>query len=329
MTYHEHDNQKIVKKPDFFHSELELELGEMLPIAEAAKESFDAAVAHDAFVITDTVVYDDVPYLNGLSTPAVRLGLKGRKISKLSIQVPKKDTSTAITITAYDAINPNRKYILTEFVEEFGGSFIVDDTDWVNAQRAGRPVDTFLTQNEVAHWLYRQGGMSENEVAKKLEQESDPVQDAAHALSTRSTKIINQRQVRVDLSPSSQFFGEEISVSSPDELHVHPHGPRTSDLPIARPVRLYTTWINQGFETELYGNIKETLLSSFSPDNPALAIPHFSPGVSVQFDTNAVTHANDLPNLFLLREDYYKGGTVADMFKTVTQQILNSKKSTK
>lgn len=329
MTYHEQDDLKVGRKPNFFHSELELEVGEMLPIAEAAKEAFDAAVAHDAFVITDTVIYDDIPYLNGLSTTAVQLGLKGRKLSKLSIQVPKKDTSTAITITAYDAINPNRKYILTEFSDEFGGSFIVNDTDWVNATLANRPVDTFLTQKEVAHWLYRQGGMPENEVVKKLKHESDPVQDAAHSLGTRSKKIINQRQVRVDLSPSSQFFGEEISVSSPNELHVYPPGPRTSDMPIARPIRLYNTWVNQGFETDLYGNIKETLLSSFSPDNPVLAIPHFSPDVSLQLDTNIIKHVNDLPNLFLLREDYYKGGTIADRFRVVTQQVLSASQSTK
>lgn len=319
MIHREPGGPPSPSTPKPFHAELALEDGEMLTIADAAKECFDAAIERDAFVITDAVIYDDIPYLSTLATPGIILGLRGRKLTKFSVDVPKKGSSIAIKIVAQDALNPNRKYTFTELTDELEGDFFVDDSDSKNAALAHKPVDFMMTREEIAHWLYRQAGMTEQESSRRMKEESDPVQDAAHLVGPRASRLITQRQVRVDLSPTSQFFAEEIAVFNPDELHVIPH-PSRSDIQVARPIRFYSTWINQGFETETYGNVKETILASFSPDNPALAIPTFYSNTSLQLETDKTMETHVLPSLFLKREEYYKG-RIAGIFKSATVRI--------
>lgn len=304
------------------YDELSYDDGEMIMIAEKAIECFKEALKNPDHLISETVSYRDIPHHNSTRTPGVLLALRGRPLKSVSISIPRKDDSTAIRIDALDESNPNRFYVLSE-VEDIGEAlpgFEIGDSDWENAERANMGVDNFMESHEVAHWLYRQAGLSEDEVIRKLKTESDPVQDAAHAAGQRAAQIVTQRQIKVPVRDGLFLYGEEISVQTPDELTLQK--PAT-DIPTARPIRMYNLWTNAVYDTEQYGGVREQLICNLSPDNPFLLIPNPRSGLFLSVETTKALTSTEKAALYSERSQQYTGN-VASLFESIQQEIAQA-----
>jgi hypothetical protein len=311
------------------HEDIEFNTGDMIKIAESAIQCFEAAVENSDNVIAETLTYKGIRHENRRRTTPILLGLKGQPISGLEITIPRKDSGTAITIAAQGSLNPNRKFIFTEITndtdphaEEYGdvGNFRIDDTDGRNAELANMSVDDYMTRDEVARWLYYQSGMEADDIEKALKTETDPVQDAAHLLGTRAEQVINQRVVNVNVRENLTFYGEEISVQSPDEVTEIPTASKPVGPPKARPIRLYNIWTNTVHDSDAYGGVKETLACSFSPDDKYLLVPNPRAHLSLTVETTMPIPAIEQAQLFLERRSRYDGN-VPTLLDSIYQDI--------
>lgn len=296
---------------------------EMQRISESVIQAIDTIPEREVFVVAENETYVDIPHLNGLVTPAIALDLRARKLSKLTITHPRKDSSTAISIVAYDEQDTKRSYRFTELTDELKGNFIIDDSDWSTAQKSGRPVATVIETNEVAHWLYRQSGLSEQDSFERIKRETDPVSNAAVLLSSRANSIMSQMQYRVDISPNLQFFAEKLSAKKPDNvtLDTRSRAVKRGNIPIGYPIRSYTAWINQIHETETYGNVCETIFCQFSPDNPILLLPNPQSDIQLELRSDKELSRQTFAQLFVEREEKYKT-SLPELFDRITQHLV-------
>lgn len=283
---------------------------EMLHVAEAAQDCVDTALRYDWAVISDRSIYSGIPHRNGQRHPDFRLALKDSTFSSLDIDLPRKDEDVRIRITAHAQDFPNRFVVLEEFTKfdkDSPEGFFVNDTHALAFARSGRPVDSYMSQSEVANWLYLQAGLTADESHKRVEKESDPVRNACDILSSNATQHFTVRQVKISFSPDLELHGQLVEALDPNN-------------PVAQPLaRKYTAWVNNHHSIDGH-DVTERLFVEFSPDDQWLA-SDLSPmsRTTVMIESSHPTY--ELGKAVVRQALNYEGGGVLDTFHMIQDRL--------
>ena len=291
--------------------EIYLQDNEMLAIAETAQSCVDLALRHDWAVVSDRSVHSQIPHRNGLRDADFRLAMRDTTFSSLDIDLPRKDEDIRIRITAHAQDLPNRTVVFDEFAEkdEHGerGFFVNDSHALAFARIGGRPVSSYMSQTEVASWLYMQAGIDQFDAIRRIRRESDPVRNACDILAADAKQHLAVRQLKVGLSPDLELHGQLVEAFDPAN-------------PFAEPLaRKYTAWVNKHHVIDGQP-VTERLFVEFSPDDVLLGTD-ISPisRATVMLDTSHPAFA--LGKAVARQALDYEDGGVLDTFQVIEQRL--------
>ncbi len=231
-----------------------------MPKARKA-ELFDTTIActealllHPDAAKEEIQVYGDIPCRNAFVPTDMQMALRGKKIERFTVLLPRTGDDSRVIIRTTDLDLPGRQYT---FVES-GNSFLIEDSFAEAAPGLQREIALTVSKNIVASFLLSQVlkakiGPDDRRILK----ETDPVVYGCSLLPTIASDESEQFTVEsatLQIGPAVSVNCEKITQLDNDPLVL----PRMS---------VYSFWITQ--QHEINGGVAtERDIVTFSPENP-------------------------------------------------------------
>lgn len=250
------------------------------------------------FIVNDTQHSTHIPHDNSRMNANMRFVLHDTALEDFDIVNPRKDSETGIKIFARTKNPPIRTINFSEInakpeISLLQGAFFVDDTLGEYTQSKFEPV---ALMTDVAPWLLLQDGLSETDVKRIMETESDPLRFAADLLSKNAITSTHIEELRVDVNPDVIIGGQKIEVRHPNDI-ISKKYPEVTH---------YTLWTTSHYDTDEYGIVTERVVITFSYQDLLALIPDSTTtSIRVDIETEKALE-KDVINTLVARQALYR-----------------------